>query len=287
MIRMRMDFASSALGMGTSAVVLLPQETPGQIGMAGGVPREANGSPRIPVLYLLHGLSDDCTGWERRTSIERYASRRGIAVVMPEVRRSFYADEVLGEAYWTYVAHELPQLIQSAFRVSARREDTFVAGLSMGGFGAMKLALHFPERFAAAGSFSGVLDLSGRDYGEHSLVLPARVWGFDVAPVEIQSAVGQAFPPTAAERRIPAADDLVNLARQAEVNALPRLWVGCGTEDSLFDANQTFLAALRSRGVEPHVRFTPGAHTWDLWDSYVADFVDWLPLATDPGAGGE
>ncbi len=278
MIRMRMDFASDALGMGTSAVVLMPQETPGQIGMAGGVPREDDGSPRIPVLYLLHGLSDDCTGWERRTSIERYASKLGIAVVMPEVRRSFYADEVLGEAYWTYVAHELPQLIAGTFRVSTRREDTFVAGLSMGGFGAMKLALHHPERFAAAGAFSGVLDLRGRDYSHHSAVLPARVWGFDVEATDPRSAVGRAFPASAARRDIPEADDLLALLAAADPSALPRMWVGCGTEDTLFGANEAFLAAARARGVEPVERFTPGAHSWDLWDQYVKEFLEWIPL---------
>lgn len=92
MIHSRMDFHSPALGMGTSAVVLYPQQTDGQIGMAGGIDLDENGEPRVPVLYLLHGLSDDCTGWTRRTSIERYASAKGICVVMPEVRRSFYAD---------------------------------------------------------------------------------------------------------------------------------------------------------------------------------------------------
>ena len=135
MIRMRTDFFAESLGMGTSMVVLMPQAAAG-IGMGGadaaagaGAPE---GGPGVPVLYLLHGLSDDCTIWERRTSIERYATEKGIAVVMPEVRRSFYTDEAVGEAYWTFVAEELPQLIARTFRVSTAREDTFAAGLSMG-----------------------------------------------------------------------------------------------------------------------------------------------------------
>src|SRR5699024_3640270 len=152
MIRMRTDFFAESLGMGTSMVVLMPQAAAG-IGMAGAdggssAAREARGGP---VLFLLHGLIDDCTIWERRTSIERYATEKGIAVVMPEVRRSFYADEAVGEQYWTFVAQELPQLIARTFRVPTARADTFVAGLSMGGFGAFKLALHPPERSAAAG----------------------------------------------------------------------------------------------------------------------------------------
>src|SRR5690625_3305285 len=131
MIRMRTDFFAESLGMGTSMVVLMPQAAAG-IGMEGadgvesdaasgagadGIGSDAAGGPGtggVPVLYLLHGLSDDCTIWERRTSIERYATEKGIAVVMPEVRRSFYADEALGEKYWTYVAEELPQQIGRA-----------------------------------------------------------------------------------------------------------------------------------------------------------------------------
>ena len=131
MIRMRTDFFAESLGMGTSMVVLMPQAASG-IGMEGADGGQAPGDA-VPVLYLLHGLSDDCTIWERRTSIERYATEKGIAVVMPEVRRSFYCDEEAGEKYWTFVVEELPELVARTFHVSTAREDTFVAGLSMGG----------------------------------------------------------------------------------------------------------------------------------------------------------
>jgi S-formylglutathione hydrolase FrmB len=97
------------------------------------------------VLYLLHGLSDDDTAWLRRTSIERYVSELGLAVVMPQVHRSFYSDELHGLRYWTFLSDELPQLVDSFFHVSTRREDTFVAGLSMGGYGALKWALRQPS----------------------------------------------------------------------------------------------------------------------------------------------
>ncbi len=112
-----------------------------------------------PVLYLLHGLSDDDTIWLRRTSIERYVAEFGLAVVMPQVHRSFYLDGEYTGAYWTFVAEELPALVAGFFRVSQAREDTFVAGLSMGGYGAMLHALRQPGRFAAAASLSGALDV--------------------------------------------------------------------------------------------------------------------------------
>ena len=155
MIHARCDFFAESLSLSTSMTVLLPQRAEGQIGMV-GTREEAP----APVLYLLHGMSDDDTIWLRRTSIERYAAELGIAVVMPAVQRSFYNDEAFGRAYWTFVADELPALVGRAFTVSHEPADTFVAGLSMGGFGAFKLALLRPHQFAAAASLSGALDVA-------------------------------------------------------------------------------------------------------------------------------
>ncbi len=139
------DFFSETLQLSTSMNVILPQ------------PARA----RYPVLYLLHGLSDDHTTWLRRTSIERYVDPLGLAVVMPAVHRSFYSDMAHGNRYWTFVSRELPALARGFFPISSSRADTFVAGLSMGGYGAFKLALSFPQRFAAAASLSGALDQAG------------------------------------------------------------------------------------------------------------------------------
>src|SRR3954464_8456510 len=149
MALMRCDLFSDALSLSTSLTVILPQPTRTQIGMTGDA-----GEDPPPVLYLLHGLSDDDTIWLRRTSIERYVAPLGLAVVMPQVHRSFYTDEAYGGRYWTFLSEELPELVGRFFRVSSRPEDTFVAGLSMGGYGALKLALRQPERFVAAASLS-------------------------------------------------------------------------------------------------------------------------------------
>ena len=127
MALIRCDFFSESLALGTSMTVLLPQSSAGQVGVDGA---PESGPP--PVLYLLHGLTDDDTAWTRYTSIERYAAARGLAVVMPQVHRSFYADEANGGRFWTFLSEELPQVVERFFRVSTRREDTFVAGLSHG-----------------------------------------------------------------------------------------------------------------------------------------------------------
>src|SRR5258705_10079650 len=135
MAHIRCDFFSDVLGLSTSMTVILPQRTQAQIGLSG-----AAGAEPPPVLYLLHGLSDDDTIWLRRTSIERYVAPLGLAVIMPQLQRSFSLDEAHGNRYWTFLSDELPAIVESFFRVSHRREDTFVAGLSMGGYAAMKWA---------------------------------------------------------------------------------------------------------------------------------------------------
>jgi putative tributyrin esterase len=256
MAHFRCEFYSDVLNLSTSMTVILPQRTETQIGLAGAV---GEGPP--PLLYLLHGLSDDDTIWLRRTSIERYAAPLGLAVVMPQVARSLYADEVHGGRYWTFLSEELPSLVGSFFNVSDRREDTFVAGLSMGGYGAMKWALTQPERFAAAASLSGVLDLGGkaspRDRPEEPGLLQ-RVFG------DTPVAGGP--------------NDLLWLLGQADRVALPELYVACGMQDPLYPHNVTFTEACAEKGVAVQTTLDQGEHEWGYWDVHIQDVLAWLPL---------
>lgn len=252
MAHLRCDFFSDALGLSTSMTVLLPQQTTAQIGMAGAAARGP-----APVLYLLHGLSDDDTTWLRRTSVERYVAELGWAVVMPQVHRSFYADEAYGGRFWTFVSEELPAVVASFFRVSERREDTFVAGLSMGGYGALKLALRQPGRFAAAASLSGVLDLA-------PVVRAGTPRPED--PAMFERVLGP-------DRVLPAGDDLLDLVRTAEPGTLPALYACCGTEDVLLPGNHAFAAACASAGVPLTTSWTPGDHDWGYWDAEIQDVL--------------
>ena len=255
MARLRCDFFSDALGMSTTMTVLLPEHTVGQIGLQGEV---RDGDP--PVLYLLHGLSDDDTTWTRRTSLERYVAPLGLAVVMPAVQKSYYADQVHGLRYWTFLSEELPSVVRRFFRVSERREDTFVAGLSMGGYGAFKWALHQPGRFAAAASLSGALDQPRREGTEAWTTL---------------------MEPTFAGRSIrDTPDDVLWLLDRAieAGETLPALYVGCGTEDPLFDESRTFLERAGGR-VPITAEAGPGGHDWAYWDRAIAEVLAWLPLA--------
>jgi putative tributyrin esterase len=256
MAMIRVDFFAESLAIGTSMTVLLPQTSSAQVGVDGTA---AGGPP--PVLYLLHGLTDDDTAWTRYTSIERYAAAKGLAVVMPQVHRSFYADEAYGMKFWTFLSDELPQIVQGFFRVSAERADTFVAGLSMGGYGAFKWALRQPERFAAAASLSGALDaayIQENDRRPHIRELVPRVWG---------------------DRRVQGSpDDLLHLVGTAEPAGLPKLLLRCGTEDHLLAQNRRFVQACARSGVELDSAFGPGEHEWGYWDTEIRTVLDWLPI---------
>ena len=256
MALVRCDFFSDVLGLSTSMTVVLPQATSSQIGMTG-----ATTATDAPVLYLLHGLSDDDTIWLRRTSIERYVAPLGLAVVMPQAARSFYTDEAHGNRYWTFLSEELPQITRSFFHLSARREDTFVAGLSMGGYGAVKWALRQPDRFAAAATLSGAVDVVGLERLEHE---PGRekLWHtiFGGRPIEGTD------------------DDLFSLLDTADPARAPKLYVGCGTEDRLIGQNERFRDAARARGFDVTEDFRPGEHEWGLWDDVIQDVLRWLPM---------
>jgi putative tributyrin esterase len=148
-------FFSETLGMCSSMRVILPETTERRIGSV-GVSRAAGGASfrGHPRLWLLHGLSDDESIWSRLTSIERYVAPLGLSVVMPNVHRSFYTNMRSGYRYWDFVSQELLEKARGFFPLSSAREDNFVAGLSMGGYGALKLAFTLPEQFAAAASLS-------------------------------------------------------------------------------------------------------------------------------------
>ncbi|MCA0436830.1 MAG: esterase family protein [Actinobacteria bacterium] len=256
MLHLAVDVESAALRMTTSLTVLLPQA-----GDAAdwGAPEPGPDGP--PVLYLLHGLSDDASAWTRFTSIERYAAAAGLAVVMPEVGRSMYADAPGGAAYFSYVADELPQLVAGAFRVSTRRADTFVAGLSMGGYGALKLALRRPERYAAAAALSAVADVRAVESGDR------------FTPAQLEALFG----PT--RSGVGGVDDVQHTLRTAaQAGAdLPALYLSCGEQDGLIDGNREFERLAGELGVPVMVDHHPGEHTWDYWDAGIQRVLAWLP----------
>ncbi|MBD2867463.1 alpha/beta hydrolase [Paenibacillus arenilitoris] len=253
------NFFSETLGLSTSMTVILPQQTASQIGM-----ESRGGQKKHKTLYLLHGFSDDDTIWTRRTSIERYVAELGLAVVMPNVHQSFYTDMAYGNKYWTFLTEELPLLARSFFPLSEAREDNFVAGLSMGGYGAFKWAIRHPERFAAAGSLSGALDMA---YHIKDPSLPHMKHYFKLIY---------------GDRELTGTpDDLLHsIARLGESDSpKPALYQCCGTEDFLYNDNLAFRAACEQSGYSLLTyEEGPGSHEWGYWDEHIQRFLNWLPL---------
>lgn len=258
MIVSEIRFFSHVLDRRSTMYVLVPQRPP-----------EALGKPpeKYPVLTLLHGHTDDHTAWLRWTSVERYAEEYNLALVLPAAGNSFYTDMVHGEKYFTFLTEELPALTRDLFSLSAERGENFVAGLSMGGYGAFKLALSCPEKYAAAASLSGALDMRAAvrehdDPGNAAWLEKMR---------DIFGDLDQ-FPGSP--------HDLFALAEKtARSEVRPRLYQYCGTEDFLYPDNVRFRDFVRPLGFDYSYEETPGDHTWGHWDAAIQRVLAWLPLA--------
>ncbi len=227
-----LHWTSKTLGKQVGSFVILPER----------------GKPPFATFYLLHGLSDDYTIWQRRTSIERYVADLPLIVVMPDGFRGFYTKNEVGPDYATYIGQELPDFIERNFPARPARAARCIGGLSMGGYGALRLALGFPDRFASAHSHSGAL-MHGtkpvpRQNAEFRRVFGARPQGSE--------------------------HDLLTLAARAKRRGkLPKLRIDCGTEDYLLEDNRTFHAALNRLKIPHEYEEHPGAHNWDYWDVHI------------------
>lgn len=253
------DFFSEVLGLSSSMYVILPQSTTKQIGMASKVIKKKH-----PVLYLLHGMSDDHSVWLRRTSIERYVSDLGIAVVMPAVHRSYYSNMKSGGRYWDYISEEVPRIAREFFSLSSEREDNYAAGLSMGGYGAFKLALRCPDKYSAAASLSGALDPLQFMKEEESTLRGH----------ELKSIFGDASEFNEEE------NDLFFISEQLVQKgiALPKLYQCCGIEDFLLKHNRGFKEHCCRFGIELTYEESPGSHMWGYWDTQIQRVLKWLPI---------
>ncbi len=249
------NFFSEALKVSTAIDVILPLA-----GWSTAAPVQGTGHV---TLYLLHGLFDDHTTWQRRTSIERYVEGLDLAVVMPAVQRSYYTDMAAGGRYWTFISEEVPYVAHSLFHLSARREDTFTAGLSMGGYGAFKLALTFPERYCAAASLSGALDVA------RMALDPKSGWLAEAPAIFGDPARVNGSP-----------NDLFYLAKKlaASKGLKPRLYQWCGTEDFLYKDNVRFHQQAQKLGLALDYFESPGSHEWKYWDQQIQVVLEWLAL---------
>ena len=228
-------FKSPVLRISTHASVILPE-----------YPTQPRGT-----LILLHGLGGAYDTWNRNSSIERYALRHNLAVIMPEVQRGWYTDMAYGLPYFTYVTEELPRLAAHMFRVPIDPEHLYVAGQSMGGYGALKCALTYPDRYA------GCIALSARCCVQNKLKLieddPGQIR-------EWQAILGEDLIVK------PENDLYALLARIRKPAASPRFYVACGTEDFLYSESVDMTAALRKAFDHVEYEEWPGVHDFVFWD---------------------
>lgn len=238
---------SSELGRHVSFTAILPhdQKSPGEWG--------------FPVLYLLHGRTDDAHSWLYRSNIERYAVSRGIAVIMPDVGLSYYINEANGGNYFNFVADELPKLVSEMFRLSFRREDTFVGGVSMGGYGALRCALLRSEKYAGCIALSAVCDI------EQSILNDCQsgneaLW---------RGILGEKL-------NVPKSLDVYRLIEENRnfANICPKFYIACGKNDSLFDQNLRLKDVLDQNRVDYTFEQAGAGHEWGFWDVAIQRGLD-------------
>jgi putative tributyrin esterase len=218
---------------------------------------------RFPVLYLLHGLTGRFDNWTSRTKLVDYSASYDLIIVTPEGDNGWYTDNLTkdGDKYESYIVKELIPEIDKLYRTLDRRDHRTIAGLSMGGYGAIKFGLKYPEMFYLVGSFSGALGAAS------------------ITEKEIPGAVGRTieaiFGPGGSEVR--KANDLFGIVRRAtpeKIKTFPFLYLDCGTEDFLFQNNRDFVALLLEKKVPHEFRQLPGGHNWNYWDAQVQEFLE-------------
>ena len=264
----QVNFFSQALGFDTEVNVFIPTPNSDEI-LNHKKSDYLRRGVKFQTLYLLHGAFGDYTDWMRMTSIEKYAQAHKIAVVMPSASNSYYQDMFYGSAYLTYLTEELPEIVTKMFPLSTKRENTFVAGLSMGGYGAVKMAFQCPQQYAACISLSGAIDIIKvyEDVANHLMDAPAG-WGFAFEDTEkIRNSEADLF-------------QLIENCKQKNV-ALPKVFQSCGTEDFLYQVNLSAKEKFEKLGIDLTYEEHPGIHDWDYWDTHIQRGLDWLPLKND------
>lgn len=248
MAQIHCNFFSYSLGYGVDLTLLLPSMSPCDMGDEEKRTHKIPG--KYPVLYLLHGHGNDYMSWNRFTSVERYAEERRIAVVTVSVGNKGYMNADYGENYYDFIWKELPEFVKANFPISHRKEDTYIAGASMGGYGALVHAFGHPESYQAVGAIS-----PGTDLGES----------------ETACIGGHALP------------KMKSLYKMLKENVekhieLPNIFCCIGAQDFLIDSVDKFHQYMECLQVEHYFDRVDGyEHEWAFWDIEIKKFLDWLP----------
>ncbi len=260
-----LNFESEYLYGNTEISVILPDMPRYQ------EPKEFYGSgQKYKVLWLLHGTFGDHSDWLRKSNIELYACEKDLLVVMPSALNSDYTNWdgcMMGYAMYDYLTEELMPLIYNWFPASAKREDNFIAGLSMGGFGALKYAVNHPEKFAAAASLSAPPWDLERRYGKPADQIDHRSIN------RLNNAGGL-------EALVQSKDNTWRiLGEMAGQKNLPRLFFACGTKDFFYENYKTFKKYAEEIGLKATFEELEGyGHEWRFWDIAIQHALDFFCL---------
>ena len=248
------NFISYVLKRTVDITVIIPSPTiPESMGLALDGTKPSHKKPeKYPVLYLLHGYGNNHAQWTGYTNVELFAEERNIAVVNLSAENKCYV-KVGNDDFFTFVSEELPEFVTSNFPISTRPEDTYIAGLSMGGYGTFVHALSHPERYHAMGAFSAAVQLN---------------------PNNVAGAV------EGEEQKLDPSVDPVALADQiaSEGRKFPKIYMAVGGKDFLYQADKDYCAKLKSLGADVTWDEIPQyGHEWRFWNIEIERFLDWLP----------
>ncbi len=244
MANFQITFFSATLGMQTDFVAFVP---------------ERPAKTPLKVVYLLHGMSDNQTNWSRFSSIELYCRSNNFAVIMPTTGLGWYTDMDCGyQKYFTYVSEEIPEIVHNLFpQISQKREDNFIAGLSMGGYGALKIALAKNDKFAKVATYSGAFNyFSERPYEPY--------WN-------------SIFGDTPEKRQ---KHDVVTYMNALVENGgqKPDVFIWCGTSDDLLQCNRDMAKKLTDNGFNVTYSESEGGHEWRCWHEQFVKSIEYFGL---------
>lgn len=231
------------------------------------LPRNYEEGGRFPVLYLLHGLYGDYLNWDTRTGIETYARNLPLLIVMPDAGDSWYTNSatVPADKFEDYIAKDLVSEIDAKYHTIRDRHKRSIAGLSMGGYGAVKLALKYPGLFAFAGSLSGALNAAQT---------------LDVERPEFRAKLLEVFG--SSQSRVRTENDVFQLLKPSGPGDYPYIYLACGTSDSFLPVNRAFVERLSSSKIAYEYHETSGGHTWEYWDAAVQPLLQAAVKAMSP-----
>ncbi|MDD3810293.1 MAG: alpha/beta hydrolase family protein [Erysipelotrichaceae bacterium] len=270
MATITVNFMSKSLMRNVTMNVILPVD---KFSFTGETQPEATS---FKTLYLLHGIFGDHNDWISGTSIKRFAEQRNLAVVMPSGENMAYLDQEAAQTmYGEFIGREMVEITRKMFPLSSKREDTFIGGLSMGGYGALRNGLKYSD------TFSHIIGLS-------SAIMTDMLKGMSEvgsSPMFSRSYMETIFGDL---DKVEGSDKnpLWTISKLKEQDApLPKVFLACGTSDPLLPTNRKFKESLDNEGIENTYKEGAGAHEWDFWNRYIEKALDWLPLDSESNAG--